>query len=158
MTRQEIEALLAKAERVTPGPVYIVGLLQGDDEQFVAACSPDVIAALCRRALEAETAQDELATCCLCEYEFDEPHTSTDRGRQVVCASCWPHDADARGWKRRAERAEAKAATARRENYSSVAGRLWTIIDHTASFRCPITGRQSWSKRSNAMSRRFMPP
>lgn len=61
MTRHEIEALLEKAERVTPGPVYIVGLLQADDEQFVAACAPEVIAALCRRALEAEKVRAALA-------------------------------------------------------------------------------------------------
>ncbi len=52
---------------------------------------------------QAEATRDELATCCLCEYEFDDPHTPTDRVRQVVCADCWPHGADARGWQKRAE-------------------------------------------------------
>jgi len=57
-------------------------------------------------------ATDELATCCLCEWEFDDPPTPSDRKRQVVCARCWPHDFDARGWQARAEKAEAKLSQA----------------------------------------------
>lgn len=70
----------------------------------------------CREQVKrTDVAEEELATCCLCEYEFDVPHTPQDRSRQVVCAKCWPHDADARGWQAKAKAAEQERDARERE-------------------------------------------
>lgn len=64
---------------------------------------------------ELANAQEELATCCLCEYEFDDPPHAKGRGRQVVCESCWPTDHAALGWKSLVERTRAEADALRKE-------------------------------------------